>query len=122
MYFNTLSQGYIALILATIGFLCGIIYNLSRATTMIFGGSAVIRFILDFLATLISFGVLYLSINILYFGWIRPYMLAAFFLGMYFELITVGKLFANTFKMLYNKIAKLWGKFLNTRFGKRLAK
>lgn len=122
MFFNANSQWWISLILIGTGFLCGAFFNLASTLNILFKNRFWIKCIFDFVATIICGTAFLIAINILYYGEMRLYMIVAFVLGLYLEIVTVGKIIAKTFLLLYNKTAIWIKKLSNTKFGKRITK
>lgn len=122
MYFNANSQWWISLILIGVGFLCGFLYNFAHAIVFVFKNNVWVKNILELVATVFC-GVLFLIVvNIVYYGEVRMYMIVAFVLGLYLELVTVGKIIAKTFLLLYNTITMWCKKLSKTTLVKRITK
>ena len=108
-------------ILFIIGFGIGIVYELLNTTQKI-KKIFVIQFFSDITFCLIFTVVFLYTINIVNMGEFRLFLLIAYCLGLFIERITLGKLFAKGFKLIYNKTISLWKTFSKSKFGRIIFK
>jgi hypothetical protein len=108
-------------IVLVFGFIIGILYNISNSHNNIKKILA-IQIISDIVFTLIFSGTFLLLINILNQGEIRLFLLCGYLLGFSIEKITLGKLFAKSFKCVYNLIIKGLKSLYKSRLGRIIFK
>lgn len=105
------------LIVFLIGIIVGIIYGiLSILPTT--SKSIALKIFNDLICTLLAFATflfLVLKINL---GQFRLFLLIGYMLGIIFERLTLGKLFAKGYKCVYNKLIILAKKIAKSKFGK----
>ncbi len=116
---TALGQYKLFMIFFAYGLLVGIICGLMQLTNTMVKGK-VIRFVLDLTITL-GAGALFWVLTTHYnSGEIRIFLVIAFVLGIMLERISVGKIFAKWYKLLYNVVKTWLTKFKNSKLGKRL--
>ena len=104
-----------------IGLLLGIIYGIINIPTHIKKNLS-LQIINDLSFCIITTSVFLIAINIINFGQFRAFLLLGYALGFLIERITIGKLFANGYKIVYTNIVKLLKKFASSKLGKVLLK
>jgi hypothetical protein len=104
-----------------VGFLVALFYGIINIFPRIKKCLA-IQIPIDVCFCIASFITFILMINLINMGEFRFFLLAGFVIGFLLERITLGKLFAKLFKMLYNNIAKLLKKFASSRLGRIVLK
>ena len=109
------------LIMFAIGSLIGILYGIINIPTYI-KRNLVLQIFNDLLISIIACITLLISINLINFGQFRVFLLVGYALGILIERITLGKIFAKGYKIVYTNIVKLLKKFANSRLGKVLLK
>lgn len=122
MFINTGSQFEITLIMLVLGFALGVLFNISDAITTIFNNKLWIKIVCEFFATIICCICVYCAAQVLYFGLIRPYMLCAAILGLYLEIITIGKFVKGAIIFAKNWIKRAILSFKATKIGSKIAK
>lgn len=104
-----------------IGLLLGIIYGIINIPTHI-KKNLPLQIINDLSFCIITTSVFLIAINIINFGQFRAFLLLGYALGFLIERITIGKLFAKGYKIVYTNIVKLLKKFASSKLGKVLLK
>ena len=104
-----------------IGFLIGIFYGIINIPSKI-KFRYVLQIILDIIFCLIFTITFLITINFINMGEFRLFLLIAYYLGFISERITLGKLFAKGFKLIYNKTISLWKTFSKSKFGRIIFK
>ena len=105
--FETLNEPKIFLFLIIFGFLCGFLFDICYLITFLCNENKIVTNILQFLATIICFFIVFLINLKLNYGVFRAYILISFFFAIFLERITLGKLFAKTRNWCYTHFKKL---------------
>lgn len=108
-------------IMLCIGIIIGIIYGVFNILSRI-RYNFIIQLIADILFSIIVIFAFIIFVNIINMGQIRFFLCVGYILGFVLERITLGKLFAKSYKYVYTKIVKLIKRFANSRIGKVLFK
>ena len=104
-----------------IGFLMGILYGIINAPNLI-KKRLPFRIIVDLIFTMICSIIFIISINLVNLGEFRFFLIIGYLLGILLERITLGKLFAKGYKIVYNSIVNLFKRFANSGLGKVIFK
>ncbi len=111
--FETLSQLYILLCLIVFGFISGFVFDVFNTITFLCNNNKVTKNILQCIATILCFFILFLVNLKTNYGQFRLYIFLVYFLFIFVERITIGKVIAktniwcyNTFKKFINIITK----------------
>jgi hypothetical protein len=110
------------LIIFLLGFLSGGLYGFCKFLARVFKNHIIAQIVFDLLFTLSAGGLFLIVINTYYYGIIRAYICGIFFIGIYAERKTLGKLFAKIYLLLYNWARKTLLGLKNTRLGKIIFK
>lgn len=110
-----------ALILATLGIVSGIIYDILHPNIAIFKHKAY-TIVCDIVCTILSSIALLIGINLVTLGRYRLYLIVAFVLGYYIERKTMGKLFAKIYRFVYNLLSKVVNFVCKTNIYKTITK
>ena len=105
-------------IMLGIGILIGIFYgiiNIINRIKYIYP----IQIISDIIFSLVAVITLLILCNILNMGQIRLFLVIGYITGFIIERITLGKIFAKSYKYVYNKIVKI---FIKSKFGRIIFK
>ena len=105
--FETLAQIKILLYLITFGFLSGMLFDICYLVSFLCNNNKTVKSILQFVTTVVCFFVLFLINNKLNYGIFRVYIFVVFFLFLFLERITLGKIFAKTQNWCYTTFVKL---------------
>lgn len=108
-------------ILFILGIIVGIIYEFLNISQII-KNNYIIQIFSDIIFCLIFTIIFIFAINIINLGEFRIFLLFAYYLGFTIERITLGKLFAKGFKLIYNKLIILWKRFLKCKIGRFIFK
>lgn len=108
-------------IMLGIGFLIGIIYGVLN-TFKVIKSLYILQIIADILFSITVFFTFIWTINQINLGEFRLFLLIGFLLGIALERITLGKLFAKTFKYMYTMLIKFFKKFNNSTIGRIIFK
>lgn len=113
MLFETLSQPKLLLLFIIFGFLSGFVFDISNFIKVLTKNNKVINIILDFVSTIINALVLFVVNLYFNYGEIRLFAIAIFELGFTIQRLTLGKIFAKFFILLYNLVLKILKKLKN---------
>lgn len=105
------------LIVFLIGIIMGIIYGIISIIPNL-SKNIIVKIISDLMFSLLTsiiFLFLVLKINL---GQFRLFLLIGYIIGITFERLTLGKLFAKGYKCVYNKLIILVKKIAKSKFGK----
>ena len=111
---SNIFQLKIALIVFVLGVIAGAIYGITHLNIGIFQNK-IYKMVADFICTIISAIILILGVNTLTYGEYRLYILVFFMLGIIFERVSIGKLFAKLISFVYNYICSMVIIAKNTR-------
>lgn len=109
------------LVMFGLGILVGIIYGIINIPTKI-KKNIFLQIINDLIICITATISFLLAINYINFGQFRTFLVIGYALGIIIERITLGKLFAKGYKIVYTNIVKLLKKFANSKLGKVLLK
>ena len=101
--YETLAQPSILLWVVTAGFMSGFIFDIANALWRASKSNKIIRFVLDFTATIVSAGVLFFVILKTAYGDWRLWQILFFTASLLLQRATIGKLLAKKLFMCYNK-------------------
>lgn len=104
--FETLNQPYIFMWLILSGFLCGILFDIAYIISFLCNNNKIAKNILQAVATVLCFFVLFIINLKINYGQIRIYVFAVFFICLFIERITLGKIIAKTRDWCYNVFKK----------------
>lgn len=111
--FETLSQPYILLCLIVFGILSGFIFDICNIISFLCNNNKIVKNITQCLGTILCFFVLFIVNLKTNYGQFRLYIFLIYFLFVFIERITIGKLIAKTniwcyttFKKITNKLTK----------------
>lgn len=108
-------------IMLGIGFLLGVFYGIINIANRI-KRLLLIQIICDLIFSIVAFGTLIIFVNIINMGEMRFFLIMGYIIGFTLERITLGKIFAKGYLNVYNKLCKLWKKFLTSKLGKVIFK
>ncbi len=109
------------LIMFGIGILIGILYGIINIPTHI-KKNLILQIFNDLLISVITCITFIGAINIINFGEFRAFLLLGYTFGILIERITLGKIFAKGYKIVYNSTVNMLKKFANSKLGKVLLK
>ncbi|MBE5738578.1 MAG: hypothetical protein E7354_02490 [Clostridiales bacterium] len=108
-------------ILLILGFIAGILYG-TLAIISTIKQKTWIRIITDTISTLIICFIFIIALTLVNMGEFRLFLLVGFLLGIFFERLTLGKIFAKGYKWVYNMLIILCKNLKKSRLGKVLFK
>ena len=117
-----MSEYLITLIIFSFGLAAGALYGIFKLILIIFKNNKVAFNVLDFVFVLIFGAVLFFALNYYNMGQFRFYLFAFYVFGFILERVTLGKLFAKLYVMMYNNIIKLCRLFKTSKAGKIIFK
>ena len=104
--FETLNQPHIMFWLALGGFVSGFVFDICYLIAFLCNNNKITKNILQCIATVICFLVLFLINLKTNFGQFRVYIFVVFFLSLFLQRITLGKIIAKTQNICYNTFKK----------------
>ena len=104
--FETLNEPKIFLYLIIFGFFSGFFFDICYLITFLCNKNKIVKGILQTFATICCFFILFLINLKLNYGVFRIYIFIVFFLSVFVERITLGKLIAKTQNWCYNVFRK----------------
>lgn len=113
MLYETLAQPAILLYVLIAGFFSGIVFDCATFLFVLLDKNKVVRFILDFLATVIVAFILFMLILKISYGEIRLWHILFFSMALFLERATIGKLVAKGILLCYNFFVKILRKCLS---------
>lgn len=108
-------------ILLSFGILIGLVYELFNITNKI-RKNLIIQVIFDLIWTIFSTILFIILVNKINMGQVRLFLFIGYLLGFIIERITLGKLFAKGFTLVYTKLIKFSKYISNSKFGKVIFK
>ena len=120
MLFETLKQSYVFFGALYFGLISWIVKEIFNFLLKIFKNNKVFVFIFDFLFLTISSILFIICLNVINYGEFRLFILLIFCLGYFIERKSIGYLLDFLFRKIYNLFNKLYFKFKNTKFFKRI--
>ena len=100
MLYETLSQPYIMFFIFIFGFISGVIFDIKNIVLFLFGNSKILEEILLGLST-------FLTLQVLYFGEIRFYIIVIFFLAFFIQRFLSKKIIAKLVKKCYTYVENI---------------
>jgi len=113
MLYETLAQPAILLYVLIVGFLSGIVFDCATFLFVVLDKNKVVRFILDFLATILAMFILFVLILKISYGELRLWHILFFSMALFLERATIGKLVAKGIMLCYNFVVKILRKCLS---------
>lgn len=110
LLYETLSQPLIFLIIFSIGFASGLIFDLRKYVCFLWANNKIVSLILDIIATLLVCGILFYSNLIFNYGQFRFFVIFSFVLGFALQRFILGVFVAKICSWCYNKSTKLMAK------------
>lgn len=118
MLFESLLQPKIFLIVFCIGFCSGFVFDLAGYIVFLCKHNKVVKFIFDYLATVITFAIFFLTILLVNYGEFRVYHFIAFYGALLLERFTLGKLVKKLINFVYTQFLKLIQKLFQKKKNK----
>jgi len=106
MLYPTLNQPIMILMLFLAGLLAGVLFDVSRILTLLSGGDKISKHVLEMVATVCSFAVLFF-VNLKFnFGRFRGYVVAVFAISFALQRIISSFLWTKLIKKWYSNIVQ----------------
>lgn len=106
MLYPTLNQPLVLLIIFLVGLGCGLIFDIARILTTLSGNDRWSGYIFDFLATILSFVILFFANLYVNLGQFRLYVVAIFLVSFSIERLFSKFLWTKLLAKWYTNIAK----------------
>lgn len=108
-------------IMLLIGIIIGVLYGLINIITTL-KRNIILQIISDLFFTIFTSFVFIICINFINLGEFRAFLLIGYLAGIIIERITLGKIFAKGYKLMYTNIVKLLKRFAKTKLGRTILK
>ncbi|MBQ3493814.1 MAG: spore cortex biosynthesis protein YabQ [Clostridia bacterium] len=109
--YETANQPAIFLWCLGLGFFCGLLFDFFNIFCFLCKNNKIVRFFCDFLAIFCCFLLNFLICKNLNFGEFRLYIIVTFFIALFAERLSLGKIVAKSNLWCYNIFCKLTDKF-----------
>lgn len=110
MLYPTQNQTLLILVIALIGFGCGLLFNFAYLLSCFFKRNKFFTQVFYFISTILS-GIILFFVNLnLNYGEFRIFVLIEFLFFLLLEMFTIGKLWTKTIDKCYNQIEKFRAK------------
>ena len=109
MLYPTLNQPLVFLIIFLVGLGCGLVFDVARILTTLSGGDNFSRHLFDFVATILSFGTLFIANLKVNLGQFRLYVIAVFLISFSLQRFVSKILWTKLLLKCYTRITKRKG-------------
>lgn len=106
MLYPTLNQPLVIIMMLIAGFASGIVFDVCRILTTLSGNDRLSKHLFDFIATILSFAILFLNNLHFNYGQFRVYVVAIFLLSFWIERKLVQKLWTKLLQKWYSNIVQ----------------
>ena len=106
MLYPTLNQPLVILMTTLAGLFCGVFFDLARILNLLLGKNKYTKHIIEFFATIVACGVLFLTNLKFNYGQFRFYVVLIFLITFALERIITGILWTKLLKRWYSSITQ----------------